>query len=271
MAVKSILCTYSGDPDKGSGLAHAIRVAKHHDAHLTGVIRHGLTFVHRQLSAQLPSAVIDQLRSSEAKQIEEIAGRFRRIVDQAGIADRAEFVDLDSSRDGPLTDFSRAFDVIITGNHASSINEDHFTTQPDVLALRSGRPVLVIPQGFEAEGVASHALVAWDGKRAATRALVAAMPFLETKGHITLLSVGDEPINTGRLVQTLERHGVPADAVSVAPRGSIADTILQQSKARGARLIVMGAYEHSKFSHDLTGGVTTALLAQTQVPVLIAH
>lgn len=81
-----------------------------------------------------------------------------------------------------MTDFSRAFDVIIMGNHASSINEDHFTTQPDMLALRGGRPVLIIPQGFEAEGVASHALVAWDGKRAAIRALVAAMPFLETKG-----------------------------------------------------------------------------------------
>lgn len=97
------------------------------------------------------------------------------------------------------------------------------------------------------------------------------MPFLETKGHITLLTVGDEPLNTGWLVQTLERHGVPADAVSVAPRGSIANTILQESEARGARLIVMGAYEHSKFTHDLTGGVTTALLAQAQIPVLIAH
>ena len=271
MAVKSILCTYSGDPNKGSGLAHAIRVAKHHEAYLTGVIRHGLTFVHRQLSAQLPSAVIDQLKSSEKKQVEEIAGRFRRIVDEAGIGDRAEFVDLDTSRDGPLTDFSRAFDVIITGNHASSYTEDHFTTQPDVLALRSGRPVLIVPQGFEAEGVAPSALVAWDGKRAATRALVAAMPFLENKGHITLLTVDDQPLNTGRLVQTLERHGVPVDAVSVAPRKSIANTILQESKERDARLIVMGAYEHSKFTHDLTGGVTTTLLAQTQVPVLIAH
>ena len=271
MTVKSILWTYSGDPNKGSDLAHAIRVAKHHDAYLTGVIRYGLTFVHRQLSAQLPSSVIDQLKSSEKKQIAEIAERFRRIVDEAGIGERAEFVDLDSSRDGPLIDFSRAFDVTITGNHPLSYNEDHFTTPPNVLSLRSGRPVLIVPQGFEADGVASRALVAWDGKRAATRALVAAMPFLEAKGHITLLSVGDKPLNTGRLIQTLKRHGVPVEAVSVAPRASIAETILQESQASDARLIVMGAYEHSKFAQDLTGGVTTTLLAQTQVPVLIAH
>ncbi|MEM1288527.1 MAG: universal stress protein [Pseudomonadota bacterium] len=271
MAVKSILCTYSGDPTKGSGLAHAIRVARHHDAFLTGVIRHGLTFIHRQLSAQLPSSVIDQLRSSESRQVEEIAERFRSIVEKAGIGDRAEFVDLDTNRDGLLTDFSRAFDVIVTGNHPFSSHEDQSSAQPDVLALRSGRPVLIVPQGFEAEGVASRALIAWDGKRAATRALVSAMPFLESKGQITLLSVGEAPANTPRLVQTLERHGFPVEAVAVPRQGSIAETILRKSDEGENRLIVMGAYEHSKFTQDLTGGATTAVLSQTEVPVLIAH
>ncbi|MEM9435281.1 MAG: universal stress protein [Pseudomonadota bacterium] len=271
MAVKSILCTYSGDPNKGSGLAHAIRVAKHHDAHLTGVIRHGLTFIHRQLSAQLPRPVIDQLRSSEDHQIRQVSDRFRQIVDDAGIGDRAEFVHLDTNRDGLLTDFSRAFDVIVTGNHPFSSLEDQSSAQPDVLALRSGRPVLIVPQGFEAEGVASRALIAWDGKRAATRALVSAMPFLTSKGQITLLSVGDAPSNTQHLVQTLERHGFPVNAVSVPQRGSVAETILRESEAGENRLIVMGAYEHSKFTHDLTGGSTTAVLEHTKVPILIAH
>lgn len=271
MAVKSILCTYSGDPDKGSGLAHAIRVAKHHDAYLTGVVRHGLTFIHRQLSAQLPRSVIDQLRSSEDRQIADISARFRQIVDKAGLGDRAEFVDLDTNRDGLLTDFSRAFDVIVTGNHPFSSQEDQSSAQPDILALRSGRPVLIVPQGFEAEGVAARALIAWDGKRAATRAVVSAMPFLASKGQITLVSVGDAPPNTPRLVQTLERHGFPVEAVAVQKRGSVAETLLHESQAREARLIVMGAYEHSKFTQDLTGGATTGVLAQAKVPVLIAH
>lgn len=41
MQIKSILCAYSGDAAQGSGLRHAITLARHHGAHLTGVLRHG--------------------------------------------------------------------------------------------------------------------------------------------------------------------------------------------------------------------------------------
>lgn len=33
----------------------------------------------------------------------------------------------------------------------------------------------------------------------------------------------------------------------------------------------MGAYEHSKFSQDLFGGVTHELIRSTKVPVFMSH
>ncbi|WP_276326206.1 universal stress protein [Phaeobacter gallaeciensis] len=39
----------------------------------------------------------------------------------------------------------------------------------------------------------------------------------------------------------------------------------------GAKLIVMGAYEHSKFSQDLFGGVTHEVIRSSQVPVFMSH
>lgn len=271
MSIKSILCAYSGDPQKGSGLANAIRIAKHHDAHLTGVVRHGLSFLHRQFSVHLPTSILDQLKANEQRQLKDIAERFRQITREAGWAERSQFIDLEPGRDGPLTEFSRAFDLVVMGNHTFTQHDEHLSPHPDLLALRSGRPVLVAPQGYQAEGIATHALVAWDGERAATRALVAATPLIENKAQVTLLSVGETPRNTSYLVQTLERHGVQVSAHTTPARGSVAQTIVQETQRVGAGLIVMGAYEHSKFSHDLRGGVTTDILDQTDVPVLMAH
>jgi nucleotide-binding universal stress UspA family protein len=33
----------------------------------------------------------------------------------------------------------------------------------------------------------------------------------------------------------------------------------------------MGAFEHSKFSHDVFGGVTTDVIGENDVPVLLSH
>lgn len=39
----------------------------------------------------------------------------------------------------------------------------------------------------------------------------------------------------------------------------------------GAKLIVMGTYEQSKFSQDLFGGVTYAVVRTARVPVFMSH
>lgn len=271
MSIKSILCAYSGEEAKGSGLRHAIRIATHHDAHLTGVVRHGRSYLHRQFSAQLPASVLEQLEAQERDRLADIAARFARVVGAAGRGAAADFVDLDPEVDGPLAEFSRAFDLVVTGNHSSKSYEEHLSAHPDLIALRSGRPVLVVPDGYEPDALADHAVVAWDGQRASTRALVAAMPVLEEKAKVTLLTVGETPTNTDRLVATISRHGIVVAASCVPKRGSVAATLLAESERLGAKLVVIGAFEHSKFSHDIVGGVTTELLRKARVPVLMAH
>ena len=39
----------------------------------------------------------------------------------------------------------------------------------------------------------------------------------------------------------------------------------------GAGILVMGAYEHSKFSEDLLGGVTRDILENADLPLLMSH
>lgn len=271
MQIKSILCAFSGDEARGSGLRHAVRLALHHDAHLTGVLRHGVSPMETRYAPHLPPTLLEQFRTIEAEHIAEIAGRFDKAVSEHGLSERAHFVEIDPARDGPLSAFAHGFDLIVTGVATEAANEAHLAAHPDTLALKSGRPVLVVPNGYEADGLADRALVAWDGKRAATRAIADAMGVLAEKSHVTLLSVGSEPKGTERMLENMALHGVTADARTVQRAGSVAETIEAQAEADGARLIVMGAFEHSKFAHDLFGGVTTEVIATSLVPVFMAH
>ncbi|MBM9595399.1 universal stress protein [Rhodobacteraceae bacterium MCCB 386] len=161
------------------------------------------------------------------------------------------------------------------GARAAEVGREHFAARPDVVALRSGRPLILVPHEWSAPHLNDHALVAWDGKRAAARALGDAMHILETKSRITVLTIGDhEPREKpgDDVIRLLERHGLEAERlIRPAGRDGIARTILDSCREVGAGLLVMGAYEHSKFSEDLLGGVTNDIFREADVPVLMSH
>lgn len=250
IVIKSNLCAYSGDAAKGSGLRHAIKVAQHHNARVTGFLRQGPSALEQRFGLNIPADLIEKLRQHDRDRTVEIAQRFAKIMAAGGLADRSEFVDIDLHSDGSLSEFAHAFDLIVTGVHSDGAHEAHMSAHPDFLALRSGRPVLVVPDGCEADGLADRVIVAWDGKCAATRAIADAMPILADKSSGTLLSIRHTPRGTDRMVANLARHGVTVTARTVDAKGSIAKTILAEGKAIDAKLVVMGAFEHSKFSHD---------------------
>lgn len=272
MAIKSILSAYSGDASKGSGLRHALHLAKHHNAWLTGVLRHSRSDLERTLRGAVPKNFLKPFLEAEEVRFAEIAERFRTITAGSGLEDRSDFVELDAEKGLTLSEFARSFDLIVTGAHSHSENEAHISANPDLIALRSGRPVLVVPDGYQADGLADHALVAWDGKRSSARALGDAMIGLEEKAKVTLLTVGTQQApGTEYLLRNLERHGIEANIVLKVRQGSIAETILSTVQDISAELVVMGAFEHSKFSHDVFGGVTTDIIGKADVPVFLSH
>jgi len=70
----------------------------------------------------------------------------------------------------------------------------------------------------------------------------------------------------------LRRHGIEAEAmVRPADRGGVARTLMEVCQEVGAGLLVMGAYEHSKFSEDILGGVTRDIFDEAPLPVLMSH
>lgn len=272
MGTRNILCTYNGKDTAISSLRYAIKIAQHHDGWLTGVVRHGRPVLETRFGGQLPSEVIKNMHDIDMARIKEVSDSFTSETAARGLAERAEFVEIEENEDLALGKFARSYDLIVTGIPENEMSATHLTAHPDVIALHSGRPILIVPDDYEKEGLADHAVVAWDGKRSAARALGDAMPVLEEKAKVTVLCVGKSaPDGTDRLIKNLGRHGIDADLIIRPRQHSVGQTILDAARELGAQLIVMGAYEHSKFSHDFFGGATTDVIAGTNVPVFMSH
>lgn len=273
MSFRNFLLAFSGEASFASSLSHAIKLADHHGAWLTVAMRNGRPYFER-LGGGLPSSLREQLKSAENQEVASVLAKFEKSVTDAGIADRAEFILPDRLGSMLPSEYARSFDLVITAFPSDLAGEEHHVVSPDRIALYSGRPVLVVPQSYDEHALADRVLVAWDGKRSAARALGDAMNILEGKREVTLLTMGAKARDTlhDGLIKHLERHKVTVRHLHKDEDGkSIATTIVDAADEVGARLIVMGAYEHSKFSQDLFGGVTQELMRNARVPVFMSH
>jgi nucleotide-binding universal stress UspA family protein len=279
MSIKNILVAYNGTASSDAAVGLGLLMATKYDAHLTGALVHGMPATLANAGVWLPDSLQEDFAEIVARTKKEvyggIAARFAELTEGKGAADRIHWLDVAGTPDAALVEIARRFDITLLGKYAPVPGENQLVLHPDLVALQSGRPVLIVPEGFAVEALGDHAVLAWDGKRAAARALADAMKILETKTLVTVLVVGDDGVREGptgaTLALQLERHGIPARRVTVPRKGSIGATIADWCAASGAGLLVMGAYEHSKFSEDLIGGVTNDVFDRITIPVLMSH
>ena len=276
MSIKSIFALYSGDAQGSSGLRLAIQMARKYGAHLTGAVWHGPSLIESRYRRYMNQEVLDLLTAQDSARVAEIRADFEGRLASEGPGITGSFLDLPSTRGFSLADCVRGYDIVVMGSRAAEVGREHFTARPDVLALESGRPLILVPQNYALAQINEHALVAWDGKRASARALGDAMHILETKTRVTVLTIGDEkslPHLPGDDIMTLlGRHGIETQRlVRPAGQNGVAQTILDTCAEVGAGLLVMGAYEHSRFSEYLLGGVTRDIFEQANLPVFMSH
>ena len=145
----------------------------------------------------------------------------------------------------------------------------------EAVLFGSGGPTWVFPEG-EATAHLASAAIAWDGGRAAARAVRDALPVLSMVKHVTLLCATDdkpvEPASVGALQDYLRHHDVTAE-IHLFSRSdrAIGEALQQAAIDRGAGLLVMGAYGHSRIREFVLGGATRTVLANRRLPILMSH
>jgi nucleotide-binding universal stress UspA family protein len=175
-----------------------------------------------------------------------------------------------------VTRHARCADLVIASQAASDSNVWSLDV-PDRLAMESGRPVLIIPNGGSFRPVPNRVVVGWTARREAMRAMFDALPLLKRADKVTVLEVDPEPVQESTEYRaaacaTLARHGVICEAdAAVSSRGNAGDALLAYCERTKANLLVMGCYGHSRLREFVLGGASRHLLAGMTLPVLMSH
>lgn len=166
----------------------------------------------------------------------------------------------------------RAFDLIVMPQPGAlpKMPESVFETA----LFDSGRPVLVVPQGF-AGMVGKRILFAWNGSTESARAISLAMPVLSGAESIDVLSVDGAMVpgpSSAEIADSLRSHGLNVTSQHVKPGSRTAgQTIVDTAVAGGADLIVKGAYTQSRLRQMIFGGMTRHLILHSPLPVLFSY
>lgn len=138
----------------------------------------------------------------------------------------------------------------------------------------SGRPLLLVPGGRPFKPI-RHAVVLWNASAQSARAVEGVMPLLSQVETVDVMwvdeDVEEDSVQTG-LSRYLAWHGIESSTVRLKPDDRlIGELLLEEAEKRGADLVVMGAYTHSRLREFVLGGVTQHILENAAVPVFMAH
>jgi nucleotide-binding universal stress UspA family protein len=171
---------------------------------------------------------------------------------------------------------ARAADLIIVGGqtgHADATRQ----IDPGDLALRAGRPILVVPTQTEFLRL-DCVVVAWKDTREARRAVLDALPLLHKAREvlvIELLDPGEDQAAAKARVDDvahwLVRRGISTSSIATKALIGVTDRLTILAQDEGAGIIVAGAYGHPHLREWAFGGVTRDLLHQQRCCALLSH
>lgn len=176
-----------------------------------------------------------------------------------------------------VSDRARYADLVVIGQYEwQGPPETHPLPVAHRVAVRSGRPVLVVPAAVQSNSLAKAA-IAWDGSRESVRAIHDALPLLRLSRSvqiITILSPSAESRedDAESLLAHLARHSVAVGQDLIRMRTAEEHASLREHIEKGPYdWLVMGAYSHPMRMELIFGGVTQSILLSSKTPVLVSH
>jgi nucleotide-binding universal stress UspA family protein len=274
MAIKNILVVVNQSTGSADAVQAALQMQQKYDAHLTGILVHYGTRERFADDNWVPDNVRAILEGRVHDREALVEEGFREIA--AGIVppEKLHWLALSGQPDDTLAKYVAMYDVAVMGRNAA--RDDTATDlHPERVALMGGRPILVVPTPFDPESLNKRAVVAFDGRRAASRVIHDAMLYLETKSQVDIVSSGDrmfKPENSIGAVDLLARHGVKADRVRLSGGSkAFGEQVLEYCGAVDAGVLFMGVYEKGIFREEFFGGATRHVLEHASLPVMISH
>ncbi len=145
------------------------------------------------------------------------------------------------------------------------------------ILFSSGRPLLLVPPNAPISAKIDKVSFAWDGGQRSARAAGDATALLPSGTQVEVVCVSGDRDTTKQVAgwdvsRNLARHFAEVGVVEIsAGEAGVSAAILQQIKASSAKILIVGAYGHSRLREVVLGGVTHDMITGAPLPVLMSY
>ncbi len=286
MSIKAILVALAGMESESSVLDTALQVARLFDAHLEVLhVRADPNEVFAFMTEPMSESSVELIIDAAEKGTAELAAKARARFDEfcqangvtvaeaalAGGGVCAIWREETGEQGQVIAHHGRLADLSVVARPAEDAPAP---VMLEAALLETGKPVLMVPAEARTT-LCANVVIAWNGTAEASRAVAAAMPFLEAADKVTVLTAkedGQFVADAADLTGYLSWHGVTASTGTInIGATATGEALLGEAGRIGADLLVMGGYGHSRVREVILGGVTHHILGNADLPVLMAH
>lgn len=251
-----------------------VALARQHGAHLLGLHVLPDPVVHASVSMYVTGEILTQIRAGQRDTALEIETAFKAAAEAEGVTPEWRCLEARLATIGErLCESARAADLVLVMRP----ERDAAGRPQEELIRNAGRPVLMIPPGYQPGALGASAVIGWSATREATRAAHDARLLLDEGAEVVLLSVekapdpGEQDYPANEMAAMFSRHGMKATVTHRSPGESrIAEVIEREAFETGTGFIATGAFGHSKAYDFVLGTVTRDLMQRAKRPVLFS-
>ncbi len=277
--MKNLLVTLNDYDMRGALSRFAARVAKHFGGRVDGIYVVPALRLYPVVTVHVPPEVFEAQRKVFRQRGEEVRAAFEEACRAQGVEHGWHlFESFTPLVADTVIQMARPRDLVIAAQPSAHEEPDEEADFADRLVMETGRPVLFVPRAGQRETKFDHIVVGWNDTREATRALHDALPLLRRAKRVEIVWVDPPERREGEhdpladMVEALKRHKVPAEARPLESAGRApGEALLAHAGEADADLLVAGAWGHSRLREYVFGGATQRLLAEMNMPVLMAH
>jgi len=287
MSLAKILVPLRGSDHDKAALATAFAAAAPFKAHIEAFfVRpnpalvlsfvHGLTApsVIEQILEAATSEADATARAAHEHMMAAVADAGARLVDmpEFGGTVTCSWREVEGSFPEAVALHARYCDLVCFGPLPASLGVSTLESAFLETLMQCGKPVLI--SNMRNRHIGQKVALGWDGRLAASRAVSAAMEFLEKAKAVEILNIkraGHQAASTADLQNYLMTHGIRATEHVIETRDNVGEHLQSVAVQLGCDLLVTGGYGHSWIGETVFGGVTEDLVAYPKLPILMAH
>ena len=270
--IKTILAIVEGPVHGGSFVDAVLAFAEYRQAHAIFDVLTAAPMLSPDLA---PFGTLYTLSGELRQLVRDHASSLRALLPPESAAEIVSQCDDVGWIPGDLRDSAPLADLVIVGPHETWAIDWLRRRTIETVLMASGTPLLLLPPGRSVRMV-GHAVLGWKPGPTAMRALQQLVRLATPGARIDVVAVkhelGDQPETVLEpVLALLRRHGFGVEGHALDRNGKPQDVLTSFALDRGADLLVVGGFAHSRVREIVLGGVTRSLIDDPRLPVLMAH